>query len=105
METEKEDITSQELAAAGKTGRRITRENIEALMTLVTFHTSVVGTSTFVHAQLNGKFHLGTGFAGCVDPTNFIAATGERIATADAVAIAIKELWKLEGYRLYREIN
>lgn len=100
------DITSLELEAAGKTGRRVTREEIEALLAAVTYKTVVpVGTTTtFVHAYL-GNFYLDSGFSACVDPTNFIAATGERIARADAVAKATQVLWKLEGYALYKELN
>lgn len=99
------DITSQELAAAGKTGRRVTREDIEALLLRVTYRVYVCETSTFVHGYLDGKFFLGTGFSACVDPANFVAATGERIAMEDAKANITKKLWELEGYSLFKEIN
>ena len=100
-----DDLTSQELKAAGKTGRRITREYIESLLSQLTFITVVPEgtTSTFVHAYL-GTFMVATGFSACVVPANFIAATGERIARDDAVAAATKELWKLEGYALFKEM-
>lgn len=101
-----DDITGRELAAAGKTGRRITPFDIQALLDKVHYVTVVPPgtTSTFVHAYL-GRFFLATGFSACVVPENFIAATGERIAREDAVKAATKELWKLEGYSLYKELN
>lgn len=108
METEEQpDITSQELLAAGKSAPRITREDISKLLARVTYITSVPKdtTSTFVHAYLDGKFFLGTGFSACVSPENFVAAIGERIATEDAVSKATQKLWELEGYALFKELN
>jgi hypothetical protein len=100
------DITAQELAAAGKTGRRVTREDIETLLAKVTYVFSVPEgtTSTFCHAYL-GTFLLDSGFSACVVPANFIKETGERISRADAENKAVQALWKLEGYALYRELN
>lgn len=102
----KEDTTSQELAAAGKVAPRVTREQIEALLDRVTYVVIVPPgtTSTFVHAYL-GRFYLASGHSACVSLENFIAATGERIARADAVVQATKKLWELEGYLLYKELN
>jgi len=102
-----EDLTSQELAKAGKTGPRITREHIMAMLEQVEFRVSTVEgkTTTFVHAYLEGKFFLGTGFSACVDPANYVAEIGERIAREDAVNKAITKLWELEGYRLYQGLK
>jgi len=107
MDNKEQDITSQELAAAGKTGPRITRDHIQAMMLRVQFTTSVPEgkTTTFVHAYLDGKFFLATGFSACVDPANFVASIGERIATEDAVKKATEKLWELEGYRLYHGLK
>lgn len=58
-------------------------------------------TSTFVHAFLDGKFHLATGEAACVDPRNFDAQVGYGIARRKAEDRACVKLWELEGYRLY----
>jgi hypothetical protein len=104
---DKPDITSQELAAAGKTGRRVMREDIEALMHRVTYkvHVPEGTTSTFVHAYLDDAFLLATGFSACVDKDNFIAATGIRIGKEDAENKATAKLWELEGYALYKELN
>ena len=106
QENKEADITSQELAAAGKTGRRVTRGMIEALLARVTYVFSVPEgtTSTFCHAYL-GTFFLDTGFSACVDPANFLKETGERISRADAVAKVTQALWKLEGYALFKELN
>lgn len=106
VNTKAVDITSLELAAAGKTGRRVMREDIEALVAQLTFITVVPEntTTTFVHAYL-GKFYLGHGFSACVVPENYIAATGARIAKDDCLATVTKKLWELEGYALYKELN
>lgn len=107
METKDQDVTSTELAAAGKTGPRITRDWIQALMTNVEYRVDVPEgtTTTFVHAFLNGTFFLASGFSACVDPANFVAAIGERIATEDAMKKAENALWLLEGYKLYAQLN
>lgn len=100
------DVTALELQAAGKTGRKVELADIQALLAQVHYVVSVPEgeTSTFVHAYL-GRFFLATGFSACVVPENFIAATGERIARADAVNKATQKLWELEGYALYKELN
>lgn len=107
MTEETKDITSTELAAAGKTGPRVTREQIQALMSKVEYRADVPEgtTTTFVHAFLNGTFFLASGFSACVDPANFVAAIGERIAMEDAMKKAEQALWLLEGYKLYAELN
>lgn len=107
METKDQDVTSTELAAAGKTGPRVTRDWIQALMTNVEYRVDVPEgtTTTFVHAFLNGTFFLASGFSACVDPANFVAAIGERIATEDAMKKAENALWLLEGYKLYAQLN
>lgn len=107
MTEETKDVTSTELAAAGKTGPRVTREQIQALMAKVEYRVDVPEgtTTTFVHAFLNGKFLLATGFSACVDPANFVAAIGVRIATEDAMHKAQDKLWELESYKLYAQLN
>lgn len=107
METNNSDLTTQELAAAGKTGPRITPERINALMERVNYVRSQPEgtTSTFMHAYLDNRFLLATGFSACVDPANFIQATGDRIAKEDAMNKAKNELWKLEGYMLFQFLN
>jgi hypothetical protein len=107
METKDQDVTSTELAAAGKTGPRITREHIQSMMARVQYRTDVPEgtTTTFVHAFLNGTFFLASGFSACVDPANFVAAIGAQYATEDAMKKAENALWLLEGYKLYAQLN
>lgn len=83
---------------------RVSVDTIRALMERVTYVTVVpVGTtSTFVHAFLDGRFHLGSGFSACVSPANFDTQIGIDIAKPKAIAAAREKLWELEGYRLYR---
>lgn len=86
-------------------GPRITREQIEGLMERVTFTFEVPGgtTSTLCHAFLDGKFYLGSGHSACVSPENFSASMGERLAKGKAEQVARDELWKLEGYALFKQ--
>jgi hypothetical protein len=84
---------------------RIHPEDIDALMARVTFINDVAPnntTSTFVHAFLDGQFHLASGHSACVSKANFDPEMGLDIARRDAKAKAIAKLWELEGYALYR---
>lgn len=77
---------------------RVTYEHIEKMMKRVQYVTVQQPgdtTSTFVHAYLDGQFFLATGFSGCVDPARFNPAT----------KAAEDELWKLEGYALYKNLQ
>lgn len=83
---------------------RVMPEHIEALKKRVTYVTEQRPggtTSTFVHAFLDGKFHLATGTSACVDPANFDADKGIKYATERVQAAVHNKLWQLEGYRLY----
>jgi hypothetical protein len=93
----------QEIQAKGLNAPRITPDQIDALMARVqhTVHVPEGTTSTFVHAYLDGKFHLATGHSACVSPENFNADTGFQIALGKAMSAAKDKLWELEGYRLY----
>lgn len=62
-------------------------------------------TSTFVHVYLPGGFYLVTGFSACVSPENFNAELGLELAIKDALKKAESELWKLEGYRLFCDLQ
>lgn len=99
-ETQVERTIQQE----GLTAPRVTSEQIDRLMARVVYITEVPAgtTTTFVHAFLDGVFHLATGFSACVSPENFNAALGVAIAKPKATAQARDKLWELEGYRLYQ---
>ena len=102
------DAIEQEIRAKGLTAPRITPAQIDALMSRVHFvmvRQPGDTTSTFVHAFLDGKFLLGTGFSACVSPENFDAEVGRKIATGKAEQIARDKLWELEGYALYRNLQ
>lgn len=84
---------------------KVTQEQITALMDRVVFRSNVDGTSTFVHAYLDGKFYLASGHSACVDPANFNAETGYTIARANAKNNACHKLWELEGYALWKQMQ
>lgn len=93
----------QAIQDKGLTAPRVTPGQIDKLMERVEYRSqSPIGTSTFVHAFLDGKFLLATGHSACVDPRNFNEEIGLRIATDEAKAKAREKLWELEGYLLYR---
>ena len=97
-------VTEQELAEKA-VAPRVTKGQIEALMDRVAYVTVQQPgdtTSTFVHAYLDGKFFLATGFSGCVNKENFDAGIGLRLALSNAEKQAENKLWELEGYRLFR---
>lgn len=85
---------------------RITKDQIDNLMhrVLYTFEVPTGTTSTFCHAFLDGKFHLGTGHSACVSAENFNAQTGIKIAKGKAEQVARDKLWELEGYVLFKQI-
>jgi len=62
-------VTEQELAEKA-VAPRVTKANIDALKERITYTTEQRPggtTSTFVHAFLDGKFFLATGFSACVN--------------------------------------
>ncbi len=64
------------------------------------------GTTTTVCALfLPDGFNLAIGHSACVDPANFDAALGKRIAASDARRAGIDKLWELEGYVLKQKLN
>lgn len=98
----------QEIIDKGLTAKRVRTEYIDSLMDRVQYFGSDVApgtTSTFVHAFLDGKFYLATGHSACISPLNFDAELGIKIAKDKAQHLAREELWKLEGYRVFCELN
>lgn len=84
---------------------RVTPAIIDALVARVTHDFVVIGTCTFCHAFLDGKFFLATGHSACVSAANFNAEIGRDIAYKNMVTPMRNKLWELEGYRLYRGEN
>ncbi|MGQ1156725.1 Gp49 family protein [Acinetobacter baumannii] len=100
------EVTEQELSEKS-VAPRVTKAQIDAMMGRVTYTVEQRPggtTSTFVHAFLDGKFFLATGFSACVNAENFDAEIGERIARSNAEKLAENKLWELEGYRLFTKI-
>lgn len=100
-------VTEKELQERS-TGPRVTQDQINELKKRITYvlvQQPGDTTSTFVHAYLDGKFFLASGFSGCVDPTNFKADVGLRLARESAEKHAVNKLWELEGYVLYTALN
>lgn len=96
-------VTEQELQEKA-VAPRVTKDQIDSLMDRITYVTVQQPgdtTSTFVHAYLDGKFFLATGFSACVSKENFNADIGERLAKGNAAKQAENKLWELEGYRLF----
>ena len=97
------EVTEQELAEKS-VAPRVTKAQIDSLMERVTYTVEQRPggtTSTFVHAFLDEKFFLATGFSACVNAENFDAEIGERMARGNAEKSAENKLWELEGYRLF----
>lgn len=87
---------------------RVTKEQIDAMMARVFYTCSPRPggtTSTFVHAYLDGKFYLGSGFSGAVSEENFNPQIGFEVASRKAQELARNKLWELEGYALYKLMN
>lgn len=106
-EQSEDEQLEQVIQDKGLDAPRITNDRINELMARVKYVTvSRPGdtTSTFVHAYLDGKFLLASGFSACVDPSNFDYDIGVGIAQKNAETLARQELWKLEGYRLYSSL-
>ena len=96
-------VTEEELQEKA-VAPRVTKDQIDALKQRVIYTVEQQPggtTSTFVHAFLDGKFFLATGFSACVNAENFNTDIGERLARGNAEKQAEAKLWELEGYRLY----
>lgn len=87
--------------------RKITEEQIEDLMSRVSVHVATVEKPVpyvTASAWLDGNYLLATEFSKPVDPANFDEEIGSTIARDRVIVEARKQLWRLEGYRLHREI-
>lgn len=91
----------------GLTAPRITPAQIDALIADMYIHAYVVpGTTTTVAAAfLPNGFCLGTAISACVDPRNFNAEIGKKIAVDKVTAVARDKLWEVEGYALKKELQ
>lgn len=95
-----EEIVAKELDAP-----RVELAHINSLVKQLTFETVVIPntTTTVVYAMLDG-FSVASGESACISASNYDAELGERIAKNRALDNATSELWRLEGYRLFRSV-
>ncbi len=96
-----ESKIEKEIQDKGLLAPRITKDNIDHLMTQVKF--IVIQPEdlldTLVLAKLN-NFTLAIGFSNCVSKANYNKEIGAKIASEDAAVKARDKLWELEGYHL-----
>ena len=97
----------QQITALGLTAPRVTLAQIDALVDKLSFHTYVVpGTTTTVASAIDSEgFVVATGLSACVSAANFNEALGRNAAISKAKSTARDELWKLEGYRLSKNLS
>ena len=79
---------------------KITKEHLESLIADVSYHRLDGTTVTICALTLRSGFVV-TGESACLDPANFDAETGEKIAYANA----FEKLWQLEGYHVKHDIG
>lgn len=87
---------------------RITLDNIKSLMQrveVVTEYSDNPIPHVTAKAFLDGSFFLGTAVSKAVDPANFDKELGFKYSTRDVLKAAEDELWKLEGYALYKNLQ
>lgn len=87
------------------TANKVTQEQIDALKDRLIFRHATIGTSTFVHTFLDDKFYIASGHSACVDPANFNEVIGLKLAQDDAMQKAEQQLWLLEGYALWKQMQ
>lgn len=83
---------------------RVLTSQIDDLMGKVEYKYSVMGTSTFCYAFLDGEFYLASGHSACVSPENFNSEVGRELALTAATKAARDKLWELEGYALWKSL-
>lgn len=97
----------QQITALGLTAPRITPDQIDAMVEALSYHTYVIpGTTTTVASAIDRhNFVVAIDSASSVSAANFNEALGRNAAISKVKAAAKKELWKLEGYRLSKNLN
>lgn len=97
----------KQITSLGLTAPRVTVHQIDDLVAQLSYHTYVIpGTTTTIAAAIDPTgFVLGLGQAASVSAANFDEVIGRNRAKSRAEAMAREELWKLEGYRLSRNLS
>ena len=102
-----DNTIEQEIQDKGLTAPRVTKADIDELMSRVvyTYDIRPNGSSvTLVHAFLDGEFYLASGMSACVSIENFDADVGARVAESKAKMASYDKLWELEGYALRKQL-
>ncbi|EKT4458360.1 hypothetical protein QEL94_004332 [Pseudomonas putida] len=97
----------KQITSLGLTAPRVTVNQVDDLVAQLSYHTYVIpGTTTTIAAAIDPTgFVLGLGQAASVSAANFDEVIGRNRAKSRAEAMAREELWKLEGYRLSRNLS
>lgn len=97
----------QQIKSLGLTAPRVTLAQIDAIVERLSFHTYVVpGTTTTIASAIDPEgFVVATGLSACVSAANFNEVIGRNAAISKAKSSARDELWKLEGYRLSKNLS
>lgn len=97
----------QQITGLGLTAPCVTPAQIDALTRGLSFHTYVIpGTTTTVAAAIDAAgFVVALGTSSCVSPASVHEKLGRDAAISKAKTLAADELWKLERYRLSKNIN
>lgn len=95
-----------QILAKGLTAPRVLPEQIDDLVSQLSFHTYVVpGTTVTVAAAIGpGNIVLALGKSGAASAANFDEVIGRNRAISRAKDAARNQLWELEGYRLKRNL-
>lgn len=107
-ESRREDVAIESLIKEkGLNAPRVTPAQIDALLVGLEVKTNVfAGTTTTVAAAfLPNGFCVATATSACVDPANFDAEIGAKVATDKVLHAAREKLWELEGYCLKKELD
>lgn len=96
----------QQIAVLGFSTPRVTPEQIDALVEKLSIHTYLIpGTTTTLASALNPLgFEVATASANVSVAAEFSESIGRNAAIASVKALARKELWKLETYRLKQNL-
>ncbi|PYC19534.1 hypothetical protein DMO17_19345 [Aquipseudomonas alcaligenes] len=104
--SEQDKALEAQILAKGLTAPRVLPEQIDELVSRLSFHTYVIpGTTVTVAAAIGpGNFVVAIGKAGAASAENFDEMVGRNRAISRAKDAARNQLWELEGYRLKRNL-
>lgn len=109
MSNQQDACMEAEIKELGLNAPRVTKEQIDNLMSKIIYKTHVVeGTTTTLAVAIlpmgDTDFTLAIGQTACIDKANFNAELGVKYAIQNAENLARNKLWELEGYILARDL-